>query len=633
MRAWPILLLLSFGCVRDFAKASSPEASTEPSFLGSVSGVYQVRLIRIPGAVESSGESISTLFNVIEVGDRLVFATATRSLGAIGNADLFSFSVKLDRSGPRPSGRVEVTDPSGESGTNRLTFVVETGFDALNLSIEYPEDAEGFPDFCRDAEGNAIAKCITLEMQRLCDFDARLSGVFAATVTPTAGAGCAMPEVREVAIAAGNGIGDAMVVGLSSEGVAFGGIGEFSGFAGELTLSRAIANTPLGIGLSSFEGHINVASDRVLLNSHFEGSFGSCAVAVQIEAERLSGVRPGISCPSAESLCSPIDSAICPDVPASLGGGRVVYEISRSSSDCPTATCSVELDSSSLCERTRRSIMQECAEGQMHVLRESESTAPGSGDVISCFDAPCTPYPEGCSYPDNIQAPPFAYCGRSSRLELYADGSCTRVRCDANDAGHTCPPPLECAALLPTSQGAYVITEGYGAVGCVQSFCSFFDPTSVLTAFDSAARATIKAGFYQVDEITPRSAEVTDPSQVRVRVSNGERASCSPVDLSLLDAQCPTSETVLPVPADTAVTAGGYTAAPMQVILENPQGALCLRLASRVAPSRAIQAFLSATTSTRCVSRSRTRALSTSRRASSSTVPIPSRTPTSPIVI
>ena len=383
-------MLAISACVRSFT-----DVQAEPEFLGEASGIYLAR--------DATNTLAPRLVNVVEVSTRVLV-----SFGALESSDtlpVIGTPVRRDDGLRVFTNLVEPTVEQGAPDIARLfpalakerfraQLEVTIGFDAVTLKLTFPDAAaeERMCDLLRKVGAESGCKSLTAgltyEARKVCDFDARLAGVYSAKVKQTSGDGrCAeLAGERRWVLVVTPASPVAVIASLASGDVEFGALATFEPARLELSLATAfqLGDRAIGPGFS-LSARLGIGESATTLEGELRE--GSCTFSVT--AERLSGTKKGggLNC-TTDTLCDASASAACPVLPGSIPGIFVFEGEAPSQGFCPQKICKLIVPLVNACSP------QSIAAGGCPLGYSAEVAAGTRPNGEACYNALCAERPE-----------------------------------------------------------------------------------------------------------------------------------------------------------------------------------------------------------------------------------------------
>ncbi len=391
-KTWVWLLLLS-ACVRSYEPVIIPEAA--PFFLGDASGLYianhtarslrprtvvavalQDRMLVAVGDNDSLDEAL------VLTGDLVVDASG---------AAFFTQTLNVTASTVLPD--IARLFPTIANTPLTVEARVDVGFDALTISFVIL-DTSGRQQVCAAFSSAGITldcaeigEAFVFEATKLCDFDARLAGVYSTAVSQTAGPQtCAsLAGARQWVVVVANALPIGMVVSVDKGVIEHGEIMVFE----PQTLS--LASTASVFDLAdpvSTQAKLAIDGATTRLRGAMTTASG-CGFA--FDGVRASGTKSGLLC-TKTSLCDGLAYAACPPLPLGLDG---IYEfegeLENTEGLCSVPICKLTLKRNQACSPTALPFTQGCPAASSTVLLGSQSASGAA-----CFVVGCAPS-DGCS--------------------------------------------------------------------------------------------------------------------------------------------------------------------------------------------------------------------------------------------
>ncbi len=424
-RSWVCLLLLS-ACVRQFDPVTVPEAP--PAFLGDASGLYianhRARSLapRTVVAVELQGKMLLAVGNHDSLDDALILTGDV----TVDDAGVASFTQTLQVSANSVLPDVAQLFPSIASTPLTVAAFVTIGFDSLVIRFEI-QDTSGRQLVCDafSAAGIAIScaelgQAFIFDATKLCDFDARLAGVYNTSVNQVGGpAACsAFTGQREWVVVVANALPIGMVISVNK---------------GELEHGAVIAFEPQTLSLTSTASALDV-SDEVSTTAklsidatatRLRGSMSTgSGCRFDFDGVRATGTKSGLLC-TTRSLCDGLAYAACPPLPLGLDG---IYEFEGEFETqdrlCPVPICKLTLRRDQACHANAPALTQGCPDASSTVLLASNT---GAGEA--CYAAGCAPM-ERCAALAQISALYEPSCNNQTFVVRNV-GGCVFTTCPA----------------------------------------------------------------------------------------------------------------------------------------------------------------------------------------------------------
>jgi hypothetical protein len=540
-------------CVRHLAPVSQPQPVTvQPAFLGDASGVYRV--------VDLNSVNRSLTGTIMLVSQANDFVSMVNSDAGLGQSGYTAYGGEL-QSGTecvRGSFSLGVPDKGILLGADATLHV---GIGAASLLFVPPPMLQSVlqcppyplrPDAalsegerrCLGDDGSASftppAQLCAMRMNRECDFDSSISGVYAMAIEAKDSAGtCTAPSLagdRQWILTTANGSESTAIIGLTAtaDALELAMLASFNRDSGALALRQSLpANgAPWGNG-SQLSAVMTTNAEAILLgNVEITRVLGDCTEHYIASGSRLSGAKIGASCPVVSRYSCPLSLSYCPALPTEASAQYIFTEIVAGGDPaCPTFDCVAAIPVQNLCDRQSQQVASDgCIDPASQIAKTvavTQLSADNRCTQLRCVSDPACA-PSSGQFNEATRTTGLS-CGQDNQVVFLERSGCLEASCRHAATDTACPPILDCSAFNATTSRPFYPFASH----CEGVLCEVSDTAYSLTP---AQKQVLRAGNYRIKAVHGADG---GSSTTTFDLETLPTLGCPPVDLDARNIACP----------------------------------------------------------------------------------------------